>query len=931
MAEQPLLVIGVLHQDFAAYSRDLAPEEKIEWEKIRGRFEDILFDEPADQLLRLLARAIDSSGPPKVVESDWVRAFRTTVETGQVPLGIPESEAEALLRRCWPLHPLTAIVLGPVFKRYGQNERSAFTFCQSREPFGLRDFESRSVSQMYLVSHLFEYLISTYGDGLVANRDGKKWAEALDIERRLTDFEPQRLHAFRATALLSIVGRWSELAATPELVAASLAPEFAQDVVEDAIQSLRQKSHLVLRKFNNTLALWEGSDVDVEARLSLARASMPRHLATAGQVAKHIGMRPLIARRHSYETGTLRVFPVTFEDSFNSAGNGRAVGRSDGRVVVVLPPDGADSAAQSHQSDDPATLHVAPANHREIRSLALELACIDWVRRNTPEIAGDATARRELDAREGEVRRRLADEQVEMLFGEANDHSAQWYRFGKKVRVSDARELNDLLSSACDDLYPSAPVIRNEIINRSELSSSAAAARRNLIHAMIERPDAEGLGIAGNPPERSIYLSVLRELGLHRAARNGSWTFTSDAARARNNAGEMLRGIYEFLKGSEAERRSVADLFALLQAPPFGIRAGVLPIILCAVLISLESEVALYEDGAFVSQLSVEAFERLMKTPGCFSLRRWAVSGVRASIFRQMTWMVSDAAAIAGERTQVLAVVKPLLKFYRRLDAYSQNSRGLSGLAISVRSALANATEPDQLLFTELPIACGIEAFQSGSRGRETDVAKYVTRLRDAIEELQRAYESLLQSAVQANAEAFCLGGDLATVRARLTGRAREIEFVAVDPEIKNFVRRVVDQTIDDRQWIESIASLLVGKPAPVWSDDDRAKFDVVLASRVRRFQSLEAMVRKGGAALERGDQIVRVAVAGSRLRDHEIVVHLSNDQAAQITSLAGRIRALLGSNGERRHRNVVLASLATLIEETADDGVAVTTTGGRE
>lgn len=926
-----LNIIGILHQDFAAYSRDLAPEEKLEWEKIRGRFEDILFDEPADQMLRMLAGVIQGDGPPGSARREWDEAITAVTNAKALPSGLPRPEAIALLRRCWPLHPLTAIIIGSVFKRYGQNERSAFTFVQSREPFSLRDFSERHPGQMYLLADLFEYLMSTYGDGLVANRDGKHWAEAINIEGRLAGAEDAHVKVFRTTALLGIIGRWGEVGPTPTFVQVALTPAYASSATKRAVEALRNNSFLIERKYNNTLALWEGSDVDIEARLAQARAAIARGVSSAKELAKYIRARPLIARRHSFETGTLRVFPVSFAGTGADETISPELSNGDGKINIMLTTesgsDGDLSRVVHLSKASPSDLFVVPSNSRDVLLFAQELACLEWVRRNTPELAGDVTARRELDAREGEVRRRLAAEQTEMLFGDNQGTPVKWYRSGKQVRVRDSRELNDLLSTVCDELFPSAPVIRNEIINRSELSSSAAAARRNLIQSMIERPNVDGLGISGNPPERSVYLSVLRELGLHRASHDGH-SFSADPVHARNNGKQILEGIHRFFESTEAERKTVAELFALLKGRPYGVRAGVLPVILCAVLLASESEIALYEDGAFVPLLSIEVFERLMKSPSLFSIRRWTVSGVRAAIFGQMTGLLGSATEIRVGRDQVLNVVKPLVRFYRRLDQYSQTSRSFSKSAMLVRDALAAATEPDQLLFVELPKACGVEPFDINSRGRDQDAKTYVTRLREHISELQRGYDALLESLKNAIAGAFGLSQNLPDLRRRVTERAHAVEAVAVDPEMKAFVRRLNDGAVENRPWLESLASLLAGKPTAVWNDEDRSRFDVALSARVRRFQSLEAMLRNGSHPVKDGEQIVRLAVAGSVIRDYEVVVHLSRDQAKETATLTDRIRTLLGPGRTSGQRNIVLASLASLIEEAAGEPQSYSHTG---
>jgi hypothetical protein len=58
---QPFLILGVLHQDYSLYADRLTGRERAEWEKVRGRFEDIAFEEPVDELLRLIAEARSQS------------------------------------------------------------------------------------------------------------------------------------------------------------------------------------------------------------------------------------------------------------------------------------------------------------------------------------------------------------------------------------------------------------------------------------------------------------------------------------------------------------------------------------------------------------------------------------------------------------------------------------------------------------------------------------------------------------------------------------------------------------------------------------------------------------------------------------------------------------------------------------------------------
>ena len=67
-AEAPVLVLGLLHQAFSEYGHFLSSAERAEWEKVQGRFEDVPFAESPDQLIRLMAEAIEAELPPKAAQ-----------------------------------------------------------------------------------------------------------------------------------------------------------------------------------------------------------------------------------------------------------------------------------------------------------------------------------------------------------------------------------------------------------------------------------------------------------------------------------------------------------------------------------------------------------------------------------------------------------------------------------------------------------------------------------------------------------------------------------------------------------------------------------------------------------------------------------------------------------------------------------------------
>ena len=76
--------------------------------------------------------------------------------------------------------------------------------------------------------------------------------------------------------------------------------------------------------------------------------------------------------------------------------------------------------------------------------------------------------------------------------------------------------------------------------------------------------------------------------------------------------------------------------------PPLGDpKVGPLPILLCAVILHYRTEIALYENGSFVADLSMPVFERLLKAPQQFEIKRFRLAGIRTEVFSKFLEMLN--------------------------------------------------------------------------------------------------------------------------------------------------------------------------------------------------------------------------------------------------------------------------------------------------
>ena len=919
--EPTTLLVTVLHQAFDQYAAALRPRDRDEWDKIQGRFEDFAFQESPDQILQLIARALShtDTAEARALREEATKDADSAYELGLAPAGVAKSDFIRIIERCAPLHPLVVLCLARLCRKFGQNHRSLFAFLTSREPHGFGTFLDREFNvaspPSYRLAELYDYVAESFGSALSVGDGAARWAEVQASLDRASALPVAEIRIVKTVGILSAVGAHGNLKPSASIL------EFAEPQprsrVKRALDALLRESIVVERRHSGTVALWEGSDIDVDERMREAA----RRVQPTGNLAQRANEqwrpRPFVAKRHSYRTGTLRYFDTVFADlsSLTSILNDRR--EADAVLVYGLAADTLQrdelmALARSSAVRDRLDVVVAvPDDSTSLADAIRQLELLRWVQAHTPELQSDAVARREVRSRITEAESRIARE-AKRLFApdEGRGSATRWFHHGIERPIRSGRDLAEFLSTVCDSIYPNTPTLRNELINRRALSSAAAAARRNLIDAMIRRPGQERLGFEGTPPEVSIYASVLASTGIHRR-RDGEWSFGAPTANAQLLA--AWREIETFFDDCEVERRPVVQLFETLERPPYGVRAGVLPVLFCAALLAHDTEVALYEDGAFVPELTIDAFERVLRAADKFSVRRYRVEGVRREVFRRLAHLFGST---ADPHDNLVSVVRPLYRFFGKLPPYSHRTNSVSAVAVAVRDALTSAKEPDRLLFDALPRACGSEPFAPGTANSEA-LREFIETLQRALLELQRAYDDLLADLRRMILRAF--GGSQEDSPQHLRVRAAALAPHCVEGRLKAFVQQLQSADLSESASIEAVAAVLAGKPPKTWNDVDRARYEVALAEVARAFRHLEALVFE---EIRRADvtgeaiQVFRIGVTDRHAHDFESVVAVTAKDENRLAETVIGLRSALDVGGISAEPHLALAALAMLCRD---------------
>jgi hypothetical protein len=752
----PVLVLGLLHQAFTEYADGLATVWRAEWEKVHGRFEDIAFSEAPAQMIRLMTDAIESAPGAELgarIQSDAQGWQALLQETNPALAELLSAERIAALL---PLHPTAAAVLPQLCARYAQSERSLFTFLASPEPHSFARFVAETPGDadplpLLSIAELYDYYIDVAGTGLYSRPQFQRWAEVHSMIRDAADGDPEELRVLKTIGTLNLLSSAGAYRAGREVVLAALAEVPATAATERwarVLDRLVATGAVTYRERIDELRVWEGSHHDVGAlvrqRIETDRRSLAELLSHAAPAP------PAIAQRESYRTGALRYFERQYHEITETLTViSPATAEIDGVIVhwvgPLVPPD----AEIPTRTPDGRPIVFLPARSlAALEATAREWAALTALDEDRSSVQTDGVARREIRQRLALARRAL-DDAVRTTFTPGPE--APYWVLGE--RRSDPF-LNAALSEACRRAYPHAPVVWNELLNRRELTAQGARARRILIEAILQRGDQPVLGLIGNGPEVSMYHALLDRTGIHRED-DGSWGF---GAPTHESVARVWDAIEEFCLGATGDARNLAELYDLLQSPPFGVKAGLIPVILAAVLVRHADDVSVYRTGSFLPILGPEHFEILVKSPKDFSVRHFPIEGLRLEVFHELKTILNGQAKPLPKEIRnstVLAVARPLTVFARKLPPVTASTRQVSDAARRVRDALLNVTSPESLLFEELPRALGFEPFDATSAERPGAEESFRRALVGAIRELNLHYERLLGECLERIHTAF--------------------------------------------------------------------------------------------------------------------------------------------------------------------------------
>lgn len=829
-----VILLTTLHQNFGSYAYKLDDAQRNEWLKIKGRFKEIVFVEPVEQLMFLASEQLN--GNFAVMDSITKTNFIELYSLAKKNNILSESLSLETAKKLYPLDPISASCLTFAIQRYGQNERSLFSFLAATGKGSLKDYEPTE-TLTYNLANVYDYVTYNFYTSLASvNSDTMNWrAMQVAIERVESGVIPNAMIA-NCCKLVKTIGLLNLFCKRVKLDDAFIRiyATYALDIknADKCLEKLVSCKIIRFASYKSQYILFEGTDIDIESELYKAATIVPVPSVGVEDISPYIKQKVMMAVSSYYKTGTPRYSQYVIS---NEPKTPETTDEIDGYINLIFPLSNIDEEIVKCSSKcSEAIVYASFRNVDDIQKRLHEIKKLKYVLDNV--VMDDKVAKNEICNQLSFESTNLNDSINHSLTSGNND--VTWYYKGEEVTIRNYRELNELLSKVCDDVYSETPIIRNELINKHKISSAISLARVNLLDSLMEKFNEEELGFGNNfPPEKTIYYTLLKKTGMHRQDDNGNYILREP----QRDIISLWQVSMDFLHSTVDKPKKISELIKILKKRPYKIKQGVIDFWLPIFLFTSQQDYALYHDDKFVPNITKEVFELLQKNLKNFSVKAFDISGIRLDFFKQYRQFLRKDDNVQVNATSFIETVKPFFLYYNKLNNYAKHTRKFdTPTTAKFRDVLAKAQDPAKTFFEDLPESLGYRNLN----GSEF-ISQYLDLIKGAINELNTCYDLFINRIEKSVVEHLGLPNDFEEYKPLLEVRFANVKTKLLTPKSKSFFERVMAPSATKKEFYEKIGIVIFDKRLDATKDSEEELLInniLFLLSELDRYSSISSV-----------------------------------------------------------------------------------------
>lgn len=563
----------VTHKSIVLYEDN--KNKNYSFKVVEGRFKEVRFNRSLDENYQIISSAIKKIKGSESIINSFISTNKGFYENISSLNLFDEKYAETVLYKgCFPLNPLTAYCLIQISEYAAQNERTLFTFLSDTDDHSFNSFIHSPEQGLFNIDKIYDYF-SPMLQKEDANNIRNIWYRTESILSKLEDREERKI--IKALSIILMINNLEKFPTSEQTI--SLALNLPVKEVTSKINKLIDQHYLRRNILNNLLSFALSNTRQIDEMVELFQKTKFKNIKY-GDLAERLNeQRFLLPRKHNEENKITRFFKVVFfsEEDFKlikSFNYYFETNYSDGIVVNILRNKITTDqiVEKANELNDQRVIYRFPKSEIEdifYQSL-IRVACLEEVNRQK--------GLDEITKSEIELFLQESTNDVRFLINKYYNEECNYY----SVILTNEKTIGRLASTMMDKVYPYKLIFNNELINKKEVTTQYQKAINHVIDWLLNGGDNDFI-YSPTSPEMSVKMSVLDE--------NDNLTKTSESS---NNFRNLIEEIKESISKSAGTKVPVLEIIKKYLLPPYGIRQGVIPLLLAKAISELSDNIVLY-------------------------------------------------------------------------------------------------------------------------------------------------------------------------------------------------------------------------------------------------------------------------------------------------------------------------------------------------
>lgn len=808
--KQQINLCCVTHKSISLYfSSEKKNSGMDSFKTVEGRFKEIKFNRSLEENYQIISYAIKKNDLSNSVAREYISKNKVFYdETKKLSVFNSNKIEEELFEGCFPLNPLTVYVLIQLSEFVAQNERTLFTFLSDSDENSFNSFIHNNNDGLFNVDKIYDYFYNLLQKE-ETNHIRNIWYRAESILAKIEDNNEKKI--IKVLALILMINDFDRLSPSDEII--SLALNIDVQYVKEIISRLLERHYLRKNILNNLLSFALSNSKHIDDNIEYLSKTKFKNIKLS-DYAELVNERSyIIPRRYNEKYKITRFFRVIFieEREFVELCNFEYVLEDkycDGLIVYLIRKNMSevDILNKITEINDPRVIVKYPSEFitDNFDKLLLRYACLLEIKnkKGIDEISGHEI---ELLIEETET-------DVKELIRKYFDIKAKYY---SSLNINTG--FNELLSLTLENIYTIPIVFNNELINKRNVTTQYQKAINHVIDYLIDKSD------------EFIYSPTSPEMSI----KNAIIDYNKDNQNFRN----IIEDIKYQISNSSNVKFNICEYMAKLTLPPYGIRIGILPLILAKAISELSDNVILYYQGKEIDLDSGNIVKSVLNNKYNIGFSK---SSNEQKIYLERMLKLFDVVSVNNFRKDTILLSNAIKKFFVgqpqiiRSNTSKNNYLDLDESVIIYKTAfLSFNINPYESIF-ELPK----KAF---STKNYKDLFKNIESLRSLFEEKIYNYKTLIVNKIKDLFEInnqSSLKMELINIIKNCVKEGYKVILSDNEKDILNTIQN--DLTFDDLESINSICKSCVHLYIEDWDGDYSNKVYETLEKFINSIQSSE-------------------------------------------------------------------------------------------